>query len=240
MRCIFVGIEYAGKTTLINLLSDYYQVRKQLVHGDDHFSIPDAALSADSRRAMIDFPDDVKERSQRMQIHYHVAVLRNYANVLMGGWHIEEVVYSEVYGDDPDSFYYPNYHRIFHRGYEAMVFADRLPDVFLVHVTASDEAIRERMKSAPHEFEIIKEKDIANIKVRFNREVEESMFTSRGGRIDLDTTGKTPQESLDELLTKTDPLVTAGEQAMRAIPIPEGDYEVRYEGGVRRTIPSTA
>ena len=39
MRCIFVGIEYAGKSTLVNLLTNYYQHRKLRVHVDDHFTI---------------------------------------------------------------------------------------------------------------------------------------------------------------------------------------------------------
>ena len=39
MRCVFVGIEYAGKSTLITLLGDYYRQRRLPVHGDDHFTL---------------------------------------------------------------------------------------------------------------------------------------------------------------------------------------------------------
>ena len=53
----------------------------------------------------------------------------------------------------------------------------------------------------------------------------------------VDTTGKTPQESLDDLLTLSEPLITQEELAIRAIPVPEGAYEVRYENGVRKMIP---
>ena len=49
MRCVFVGIEYAGKSTLIELLSRYYRHRQLRVHGDDHFTIPDSTLSPASR-----------------------------------------------------------------------------------------------------------------------------------------------------------------------------------------------
>ena len=52
----------------------------------------------------------------------------------------------------------------------------------------------------------------------------------------LDTTGKTPEESLDELLLKSEPLVTDGEMAMRAVVIPGGDFEIRYGNGVRKMI----
>ncbi len=67
MRSIFVGIEYAGKTTLINLLTEYYHRLKVPTHNDDHFTIPDASLGPESRALMVNFPDDVKERLQRMQ-----------------------------------------------------------------------------------------------------------------------------------------------------------------------------
>ena len=237
MRTIFVGIEYAGKTTLIQLLSEYYRHRQQGIHGDDHFTIPDSTLTPESRQLMVGFPRDVKERMQRMQIHYHVEVIRNYANTLISGWHLEEAVYSAAYGDDPDNPYYANYGYGHQRLYETMVLEARLPDIVLIHLTASDEAIRERMRAEPHEFQIIKEQDIARLKEQFAEEIDKCLFTHKGRKIDLDTTGKTPAESLDELLLRSEPLVTAGEVAMRAIPVPDGEYEVVYENGVRQTRP---
>ena len=237
MRTIFVGIEYAGKTTLIQLLSEYYRHRQQGIHGDDHFTIPDSTLSPESRQLMVGFPRDVKERMQRMQIHYHVEVIRNYANTLISGWHMEEAVYSAAYGDDPDNPYYANYGYGHQRLYETMVLEARLPDIVLIHLTASDEAIRERMRAEPHEYQIIKEQDIARLKEQFAEEIDKCLFTHKGRKIDLDTTGKTPAESLDELLLRSEPLVTAGEVAMRAIPVPDGEYEVVYENGVRQTRP---
>ena len=180
MRCVFVGIEYAGKSTLINLLTDYYRHRKLTVHVDDHFTIPDSTLSAESRAVYVDFPDDVKERMQRMQIQYHVEVIKNYPNTLIAGWHIEEAVYTTVYGDDPESPYYGNYHYRAQRGYETQVMEARLPDVVLIHVTASDEAIKARMEAAPHEYEIIKAADIPKLKSLFeegNRQI--SVYAKR-------------------------------------------------------------
>jgi hypothetical protein len=237
MRCVFVGLEYAGKTTLINLLTKYYQARGQGVHGDDHFTIPDSTLSPESRALAVDFPDDVKERMQRMQIQYHVEVIRNYPNTLISGWHLEEAIYCDFYGDDPDHRYYKRYAYSFQRLYESMVLEARLPDVILFNVTASDEAIRQRMQDDPHEYPVIKEGDIAELKARFAAEVEKCLFTHKGYKIDLDTTNKTPQESLDELLLLSERRITAGELAIRSLPVPEGEYEVRYENGVRRMVP---
>ena len=235
MRCVFFGIEYAGKSTLIQLLTQYYQKRGRGVHGDDHFTLPDASLSPESRALAVDFPNDVKERMQRMQIQYHVEVIKNYENVLIAGWHIEEAIYAAMYGEDPENPYYPNYWYNAQRGYEVMVLEARLPDVVLIHVTASDEAIRERMKADPHQYQIIKEKDIPEIKQRFEEEGAKSLLSRH--RIALDTTDKTPQESLDELLQLSEPMATAGELAVRALPVPEDDFEVRYENGVRKMIP---
>lgn len=236
MRCIFVGIEYAGKSTLIKLLTDYYRHRKLSVHVDDHFTIPDSTLSAESRAAYINFPNDVKERMQRMQIQYHVEVIKNYPNTLIAGWHIEEAVYTSVYGNDPDSPYYGNYQYRAQRGYETLVMEARLPDVVLIHVTANDEVIKERINTDPHEYQIIKSEDISKLKGLFEEEIDKSLFTHKGRKIVLDTSDKTPSESLDELLLLTEPLITFGELAIRALPVPEESYEVRYEKGVRKII----
>ena len=233
MRCIFVGIEYAGKSTLINLLTQYYRHRKLSVHVDDHFTIPDSTLSPDSREAYIDFPNDVKERMQRMQIQYHVEVIKNYPNTLIAGWHIEELVYSTFYGDDPGSPYYQNYHHRAQRGYETQVMEARLPDVVMIHVTASDDVIKQRMETDPHEYQIIKSVDIPKLKQLFQEEIDKSLFTHKGQKIVLDTTEKSPSESLDELLLLSEPLITFGELAIRMMDVPNVPYNVKYENGVR-------
>lgn len=234
MRCIFVGIEYAGKSTLINLLTDYYRHRKLSVHVDDHFTIPDSTLSSESRASYIDFPNDVKERMQRMQIQYHVEVIKNYPNTLIAGWHIEEAVYTSVYGGNPDSSYYGNYSYGAQRGYETQVIEARLPDVVMIHVIASDSAIRKRMESDRHEYQIIKAEDIPTLNRLFQDEIDKSLFKKK---IVMDTTDKTPSESLDELLQLTEPHITFGELAVRSMNVPEASYVVSYENGVRKMTP---
>ena len=237
MRSIFVGVEYAGKSTLIQMLNDYYRRRKLRTHGDDHFTVPDASLSAESRKAMVDFPADVKERMQRMQIHYHVDIIKKYEYPLLGGWHIEEYVYDSFYGDNPDSPYYGRYNYNFQRLYESLVLDAHLPDVVLIHVKADKEAIVQRMQENPHDYQIIREGDVETLQQCFDEEVGKSLFTNQGRKVELDTTGKSPEESFDELLSLTEPLITTAELAIRALSLPDGDYEVRYEGGVRKMVP---
>jgi len=238
MRCIFVGTEYTGKSTLIRLLQEYYQQRRQRVHVDDHFSLPDSTLSPESRAAMVDFPDDVKERMQRMQTQYHVEVICSYAHVLISGWHLEEAVYCGMYGDDADNPYYSRYGYGHQRLHEALVLETRIPDLVLIHVVAADDDVGERLEADPHEYQIIRKGDIPELSRRFAAEVDACLFTAKGRKVVLDTTGKTPQESLDELLLLSEPLITAGELALRSIPVPEGEYEVQYDNGVRKLIPS--
>ncbi|MBT4500941.1 MAG: hypothetical protein HOC74_24640 [Gemmatimonadetes bacterium] len=237
MRSIFVGCEYAGKSTLIQMLADYYRKRNLHPHMDDHFSIPDSTLSPESRKLMMGLPRDIIERMQRMQIQYHVDIIKKYKYPILGGWNIEEAVYTGYYGSDPDSPYYENYAYTFHRLYEAQVYEARLADLVMFHVTASDEAIARRMRENPHEYPIVKEKDIPEIKKRFAAEVEQSLFTCHHQTVVLDTTDKTPQESFDELLALSEPLITPGEIALRALPVPEDDCVVKYENGVRKWVP---
>ncbi|MXX41355.1 MAG: hypothetical protein F4Z85_25440, partial [Gemmatimonadetes bacterium] len=177
MRSIFAGIEYAGKSTLATMLGEYYRHRRVPIHGDDHFTLPDASLSPESRKILVGLPNDIKERGQRMQIHYHVDIIKKYACPLIVGWHLEEAVYTRFYGDDPNSFYYPNFHYGFQRLYETLVLEAHLPDVVLFHVTASDEEIARRMQDSPHEYPVVREEHIAEVKARFEEEIAASLFT---------------------------------------------------------------
>ena len=236
MRSIFVGIEYAGKSTLIDLLNQYYRHRRLPTHLDDHFTIPDATLGEASRATFVNLSDDIKERFQRMQIQYHVEVIKNYANTMISGWHIEEAVYAKFYGDDQDHSYYPNYNYRFNRLYESQVVEAKLPDVVLIHVTADEATIVERMVADPHPYQIMREGDIVQLQAEFEAEIEQSLFTQQGRRVTLDTTGRSPQESLDDLLLLTERLITPGELAIRALTVPDGDYEIRYINGKRQLL----
>ena len=168
-----------------------------------------------------------------MQIHYHIDIIKKYACPLIAGWHIEEAVYTDMYGDDPESPYYKRYVYNFQRLYEAQVLEGNIPDLVMFHVTASDEEIARRMHESPHEYPIVQEKDILEVKRRFDEEISKSLFTQGGRTVVINTTGKTPEESFDEVLMKSEPLVTFGEIAVRAMEVPDGDYDVIYKNGVR-------
>ena len=92
------------------------------------------------------------------------------------------------------------------------------------------------MEADPHEYQIIKKADIPELKRLFQEEIDKSLFSHSGRKIVLDTTDKTPAESLDELLLLSEPLITFGELAVRAMDVPAGDYQVHYENGVRKMV----
>src|SRR5437867_649743 len=146
MRLVVIGTEYAGKTTLIDGLMAWGDSVGIHFHLDDHFSIPDRYfLSEPDQRAMLAMPPVIKERFQRFQIYYHVHVLNDHADCLLGGFHIEEAIYGPRY-------YYPkNPWPPYARGIEASLPADTI----LLLLKASPQVIRRRMESAPHPDQIV-------------------------------------------------------------------------------------
>ena len=121
MRAVVVGCEYTGVTTLINGIYEWGSARGIDHHLDDHFTIPDAYhLSLEEQTAMLEMLPGIKERFQRFQIVYHVRLLHLFEHILMGGFHIEEMVYGPKY-------YYPGIN-IDVREYEL-----EMPDDTIIH-----------------------------------------------------------------------------------------------------------
>ena len=131
MRLIAVGCEYSGVTTLIDGLYAWGNERGVHHHLDDHFTIPDAYhLDEEEQQGFIDMLPAIKERFQRFQIVYHVRLMHKFDHILLGGFHIEEMVYGPRY-------YYPGID-IAVREYEP----DMPGDAILVHLHARPEVIR--------------------------------------------------------------------------------------------------
>ena len=139
MRVIVIGTEYTGKTTLVQAIQKWGMERGIRHHMDDHFSVPDQQTLTDpaDQKAMAELPSPIKERFQRFQIAYHVRLVHNYQHVLLTGFHIEEMVYGQRY-------YYPDLARPVEnpQAWEK----DMPKDIILVHLTASPEVIKQRMK----------------------------------------------------------------------------------------------
>jgi hypothetical protein len=188
MRLVVIGCEYAGKTTLIDMVDAWGKPRGIQFHLDDHFSIPDQFfLKKPDQEAMIAMPPTIKERFQRFQIYYHIHVMRNHEDVLLGGFHIEEAIYG------PRIYYPGNAFPPYQRKIEA-----ELPgDTILLLLAASPEVIWRRMEEAPHPYPVVKREQVVAINEAFEAEYRASWI---GRKLRIDTSDLTPDQLFDSFM----------------------------------------
>ena len=73
------------------------------------------------------------------------------------------------------------------------------PDTVLVHVKASAEVIRARMRDNPHRHGVLKEEDVNLVIQRFQEEFDRSLLRRR---MTLDTSTATVEETFAEFVEK--------------------------------------
>ena len=201
MRLIAVGCEYSGVTTLIDGLYAWGNERGVHHHLDDHFTIPDAYhLDAEEQQGFIDMLPAIKERFQRFQIVYHVRLMHKFDHILLGGFHIEEMVYGPRY-------YYPGI-SIAVREYEP----DMPDDAILVHLHARPEVIRRRMETAPHPRQLVPAEDVESILERFEEEVAQSWIHRKFA---VDTSDLTAEGLIEEFLARSVPYLNTRDALTR-------------------------
>ena len=71
------------------------------------------------------------------------------------------------------------------------------PETVLVHVAATAEEIERRMAAAPRADSVLKSGDAERVLRRYAEQFDASLI---GRKIEIDTTGSTPEQALDELL----------------------------------------
>lgn len=195
MRLVVIGCEYTGKTTLIDGLDAWGKERGIHFHLDDHFSIPDQFfLKPADQEAMVALPPIVKERFQRFQIYYHIHVMRNHEDTLLGGFHIEEAIYGPLY-------YYPN--DVF-PAYHHKVESEFPEDTILLLLTASPDVIRHRMETAPHSYPVVKPDDVERVSALFENEYRQSWIARK---LRIDTSDLTPETLLSTFQKQVVPLL---------------------------------
>ncbi len=197
MRVIVVGCEYSGVSTLINGIYEWGKERDIHHHLDDHFTIPDAFhLTEEEQQGMLDMLPAIKERFQRFQIVYHIHLLHKFEHILMGGFHIEEMIYGPRY-------YYPG-KNIQIRGYEP-----EMPgDTILVHLHARPEVIRERMAKNPHPRSLVPTEDVPEVLDQFAAEFRQSWI---GRKFAIDTSELTSNQLLEDFMKQSVPHLNASD-----------------------------
>ena len=216
MRLVITGCEYAGKTTLLKQITEWWSeatgIRYDRLIGHDHFTFYGGGSQMHPPPGMSDVPPEelervkalgpvVKEQLQRYMIEYHLGIRwTEFPDWIMVGFHIEEAVYAPLYY----GYGYPNQYgdREFFARHVDHLIMQHFPGTVLVLVKASPETIAERMRENPHSDNTIKEEDIELLLERFDEEYNKSIIYPK---FILDTTDKTPEETLNEFVELMSP-----------------------------------
>jgi hypothetical protein len=181
VRLVVIGCEYAGKSTLIDALMEWGTRVGVAFHWDDHFTIPDRYFLGEAdQAAMAAAPPVIKERFQRFQIYYHLEVIADHGDCLLGGFHIEEAIYGPRY-------YYPE--NVFPIPYLRKVESKLPKDTILLLLRARPDVIRRRMTEAAHPYSTVPSADVEAVSAAFEHEYGQSWIERR---LAIDTSDLTP------------------------------------------------
>ncbi len=205
LRLILIGCEYVGTTALGDAIKEW--AREALgaeVGFHEHWKIPHVAhseLTDEEQQQYLALSPRLKELMQRNNLEYHIQPsFYNDRDHCMVGHYIEEKIYGPMYfgyggPDDPQD------RAIVARHVERSIL-ELGPDTVIVHLKASPDVIRKRMKDAPHQGQVIDEKDVETVLQRFQEEYDNAVFFNR---MEIDTSTATVQESLAEWVEKMEP-----------------------------------
>ena len=209
MNLVFVGCEYAGKSTLAaEVMKWAEQTLGGTSHFHDHFSVPSSELSPEAAESAKNAHPQFLEMFQRFSLTYHLdpSFYGSPDHNLMG-FVIEEAVYAPLYygygGPDSQS---PQRSPEGQRTEMARLFETKMlekaPDTVLVLFKADPAVIRRRMREAPHTHQVVRDEDVEQVLARFEEEFEASLIRKR---IVLDTSTATVEETLAEFVEKYQP-----------------------------------
>jgi hypothetical protein len=210
MRVILVGCEYVGTTTLAHAIDDWLEanmgVRFSLIH--DHWKIPHTSGHPDDstpeeQEWLLAASPKFKEMHQRHSLYYHAQYrgIDPDDSMLIGGA-IEDGVYGPMYFGYGGPDHRLDRETVQHQWEETLLYTTDA--IVLVHVTADDNVIKQRMQDDPHENMVISEGDIGKVKNRFAELVEWSVLTKK---IQVDNSGSM-EDTMAEFVSKMEPYFT--------------------------------
>ena len=219
MNLILIGCEYSGTTTLAVAINEW-AIRnlgaRMALH--DHWKMPHCSghppyetitnLTEQEQQQVLAMTPKLKELFSRYTLYYHtVSSHGGGPGGMLVGYYFEEIVYAPLYfeyGGDGE----PGDRRVEAQNIEQRILRF-LPDTVLVLVKASPDVIARRMKQTPHHNALMQEKDIAYVLRRFEEEFDRSTLRNK---ITVDTSTATVEETLAELLEKTEPYRTESDR----------------------------
>jgi shikimate kinase len=212
MNLVFVGCEYAGKSTIAAEVMEWALATiGGTSHFHDHFTVPSSEFSSDAQASLKQLHPQALETFQRYQLEYHVRdhFYNNPDHNLMGAA-IEEAVYAPLYygygGKDSQA---PKRSPIGQRSEMARRIEENMlrmaPGSVLVLLKASPSVIAQRMHENPHRHQVVEESDIEHVLVRFEEEFEASLIEKR---VVLDTSEPTVEETMAEFIQRHEPFQT--------------------------------
>lgn len=213
MRLVIVGCEYVGTTTLAKNIGEWVE---RTMGGEmgmhDHWKVPQVSHKEHTREeneTFLALSPSLQESFQRYHMEYHMSEsFYSAAHHVMVGFHIDEAIYApKYYGyGGPDEYADRAWLARLHEGHILSVAGDTV----LVHLKASPDAIRERMKNEPREFGLIKEGDIEYILRRHEEEYTRSFLRHK---IEIDNTDFTPEQTLAKFVEAIQPHLSQADRA---------------------------
>jgi hypothetical protein len=206
MRLIVIGCEHTGKTTLVYGLQKWIMdtMGDGVVMVHDHFlpsigeGAPERYTAEVEEEQFFNLKPFALEKYMRYMIHYHLGhhfYLEN--DHLLVNWYYGDAVYAPLYFGygGPDA--YADRQRLA-RHYDSEVMSVA-PDTVLLHLAASPEVIRERLRAEPGLNGRFQERDIELVLARFNDEFASSLIRRK---LTLDTSQATPDQTLRAFLNQ--------------------------------------
>jgi hypothetical protein len=208
MRLILIGCEYVGTTTLADQIVQWaWENMGARTEFHAHWKFPHIAtteVSEEDQRLMMALSPKMKELILRTNLEYHLHPLfYREPDYNMIGHYIEEAIYAPLYFGYGGPGQYGD-RTITSRSMERTIITLG-PGTTLVHLKASPEVIRKRMRENPHQRGVLREKDIEYVLQHFQAGYDNAVYYNR---FELDTTTATVEETLEEWVEKMDPYWT--------------------------------